>query len=226
MKPSVKLAAFPFVRETQRLDTPAVGGPLKRAFDVVSAALGLFMLSPLFIMMIILIKMSDGGPVFYRHRRIGRGGRPFYCLKFRTMKTNGDAILESYLRENPQAQAEWISTRKLQSDPRVTDVGSVIRKLSLDELPQLLNILRGEMSIVGPRPIIGEELELYGPAAAYYMRSRPGLTGIWQISGRNDVPYDKRVAYDQGYVENWSFRGDVAIILKTIPVVCAARGSY
>ncbi|ATU92285.1 sugar transferase [Phyllobacterium zundukense] len=226
MKPSVKLAAFPFFRETKRLDNAAVGGPLKRSFDIVVATLGLFILSPLFIMLGFLIKMSDGGPVFYGHRRIGCGGQPFYCLKFRTMKTDGDAILESFLRENPQARQEWQTARKLQSDPRVTDVGAVIRKLSLDELPQLLNILRGEMSIVGPRPVVLEELELYGPAAAYYLRSRPGLTGVWQISGRNNVSYDKRVAFDQRYVENWSFRGDVAIILKTIPAVCAARGSY
>ena len=226
MKPSVKFATFPLVRGTGKLGNTAVGGPLKRSFDVVAASMGLLLLGPLFIMLALLVKMSDGGPVFYRHQRIGRGGRPFYCLKFRTMKTNGDAILELYLRENPQAQAEWVVARKLQLDPRITDVGTVIRKLSLDELPQLLNILRGEMSIVGPRPIVVEELELYGAAAVYYLKSRPGLTGVWQVSGRNDVSYDKRVAFDQRYVENWSFRGDVAIILKTIPAVYAAKGSY
>jgi exopolysaccharide production protein ExoY len=142
------------------------------------------------------------------------------------MAVNGDEVLRNYLKANPQAAEEWRATRKLKFDPRVTVVGTVLRKLSLDELPQLLNILRGEMSVVGPRPVVDEELNLYDSFAAFYLSTRPGLTGLWQISGRNDVSYDTRIAFDTQYVQNWSLIGDVAIIVKTIPAVCMARGSY
>jgi exopolysaccharide production protein ExoY len=173
-----------------------------------------------------LVKFSDHGPVLYGHRRIGHNGRTFKCLKFRTMAVNGDEVLRNYLRDNPQAAEEWRATRKLKNDPRVTVVGTVLRKLSLDELPQLLNILRGEMSVVGPRPVVDEELNLYDSFAAFYLRTRPGLTGLWQISGRNDVSYESRIAFDTQYVQNWSLLGDVSIIVRTIPAVCMARGSY
>src|SRR5690606_5975025 len=135
-------------------------------------------------------------------------------------------VLQAYLSENPEAQAEWEATRKLKNDPRVTPVGAVLRKLSLDELPQFLNILAGEMSIVGPRPVVQEELERYGSAAVFYLKSRPGLTGLWQVSGRNDVSYATRVAFDRYYVENWSLAQDIRIIAKTVPAVCLSRGSY
>lgn len=214
------------IRQSDELAKLPVGGILKRSFDVVGAAMGLILLSPLLIMLASLVKLSDGGPVLYRHRRIGQGGNPFYCLKFRTMVTNGDAVLETHFAAYPEARAEWVASRKLQVDPRVTNVGIVLRKLSLDELPQLVNVLRGEMSLVGPRPVVKDEIERYGSAATYYFKSRPGLTGMWQISGRNDVNYDERVAFDKHYVENWSFQKDIIIILKTIPAVCASRGSY
>jgi exopolysaccharide production protein ExoY len=142
------------------------------------------------------------------------------------MAMNGDEILRQYLAANPEAAEEWRATRKLKNDPRVTAVGAVLRKLSLDELPQLLNIIRGEMSVVGPRPVVDEELSYYESAAAYYLSTRPGLTGLWQISGRNDVSYKTRVAFDTHYVQNWSMRQDVFIIVKTIPAVCLSRGSY
>jgi exopolysaccharide production protein ExoY len=142
------------------------------------------------------------------------------------MVVNGDKVLQDHLRNNPKAMEEWRATRKLQDDPRVTAVGTVLRKLSLDELPQLINIIRGEMSIVGPRPVVHDELELYESAAVYYLQSRPGLTGLWQISGRNDVSYAARVAFDTHYVENWSLVRDVVIIARTIPAVCMQRGSY
>ena len=142
------------------------------------------------------------------------------------MAENGDAILHQYLEQNPAAYQEWRATRKLQHDPRVTVVGTVLRKLSLDELPQLINILRGEMSIVGPRPVVEDELELYEASAVYYLQSRPGLTGLWQVSGRNDVSYAARVAFDTHYVRNWSLVTDVAIVVRTIPAVCLSRGSY
>ena len=205
---------------------PPIGGAFKRSFDVAGAFTGILLLSPLFIMLAILVKFSDGGRVFYGHRRIGRNGNAFLCLKFRTMVENGDEVLAAHFVRNPQSRDEWIATRKLQDDPRVTRIGAVLRKLSLDELPQMFNILRGDMSIVGPRPVVKDELELYGPAADCYLKSRPGLTGLWQVSGRNDVSYGTRVAFDRHYAENWSFIFDLKIIVKTVPAVFSSRGSY
>jgi exopolysaccharide production protein ExoY len=207
-------------------DHPPVGGVRKRFFDVVSAACAIVLLSPLLAMIALLIKLSDGGSVVYAHRRVGRKGNIFYCLKFRTMVQNGDEVLAAHFAANPQSREEWLATRKLQNDPRVTRVGQVLRKLSLDELPQVFNILLGHMSVVGPRPIVKDELEMYGPAADCYLRSRPGLTGLWQVSGRNDVSYGTRIAFDQHYVENWSFLADLRIIVLTVPAILAARGSY
>jgi exopolysaccharide production protein ExoY len=205
---------------------PPIGGAIKRGFDVVGAVAGIILLSPLFVMLAMLVKFSDGGRVFYGHRRIGRNGHVFHCLKFRTMVENGDQVLADHFAKNPQSRDEWLATRKLQNDPRVTRVGAVLRKLSLDELPQIFNILRGDMSIVGPRPVVKDELELYGPAADFYLKSRPGLTGLWQVSGRNDVSYNSRVAFDRQYVENWSFGSDLKIIIRTVPAVFSSRGSY
>jgi exopolysaccharide production protein ExoY len=203
-----------------------IGGFAKRGFDIVGAMLGIIALTPLFLLLILLVKFSTRGSVFYGHKRIGRGGRVFHCLKFRTMVENGDAVLAEHFSRNPEARDEWNATRKLRDDPRVTRVGVVLRKLSLDELPQIFNILLGDMSIVGPRPIVRDELDIYGPAAVFYLKSRPGLTGLWQVSGRNDVSYDTRVAFDRHYVENWSLLEDIRIILKTVPAVCLSRGSY
>lgn len=205
---------------------PPLGGSFKRIFDVLGAASGLLVLSPLFILLALLVKFSDKGRIFYGHRRIGRNGEVFHCLKFRTMMENGDEVLAAYFAKNPSARDEWNATRKLQDDPRVTRVGAVLRKLSLDELPQIFNILRGDMSIVGPRPVVKDELDLYGNSAGFYLKSRPGLTGLWQISGRNDVSYGTRVAFDRHYVENWSFAEDLKIIAKTVPAVLSSRGSY
>jgi exopolysaccharide production protein ExoY len=205
---------------------PPTGGILKRGFDVTTASLALIFISPIFLMLALLVKFSDRGPIFYGHRRIGHNGQTFRCLKFRTMVVDGDRVLNAYLHANPKAQEEWRETRKLQDDPRVTVIGSVLRKLSLDELPQLINIIRGEMSVVGPRPVVEDELERYEGAAVYYLQSRPGLTGLWQVSGRNDVSYESRVAFDTHYVKNWSLRSDMLIIARTIPAVCLSRGSY
>jgi exopolysaccharide production protein ExoY len=182
--------------------------------------------SPLFVLVAMLVKLSDGGPVFYRHERIGYGLRPFSCLKFRTMATEAEIILERYLLDHPEAAVEWTTTRKLKSDPRVTTVGSVLRQLSLDELPQLINIIRGEMSLVGPRPIVLDEVQMFGRNVVFYVRARPGLTGAWQVSGRNDVSYGRRVALDRAYVSKWSLWRDLAIVLRTIPAVILARGTY
>ncbi len=202
------------------------GGVAKRALDITVALTALVVFLPLLLMIMALVKATDGGSIFYGHKRVGHNGRYFKCLKFRTMVPNGDEVLRRHLRNNPEAAEEWRKTRKLKDDPRVTAVGTVLRKLSLDELPQLINVLRGEMSIVGPRPVVDEELTLYDTFAVYYLRTRPGLTGLWQISGRNDVSYESRIAFDTQYVQNWSLLRDVAIIVKTIPAVCMSRGSY
>src|SRR5690606_35076679 len=206
--------------------TSALGGITKRVFDVIGAILAIVLLSPLLVMLALLVKLSDGGSVFFRHPRVGRNGETFKCLKFRTMAENSEEILAAHLAACPEAREEWKATRKLKNDPRITRVGAVLRKLSLDELPQLFNILRGDMSFVGPRPVVREGLDLFGNAAAYYLRTRPGLTGLWQISGRNDVPYGKRVDFDQQYVENWSLTSDLIIIIRTLPAVISSRGSY
>ena len=226
MKSATRSANSPFFSAAETAALKPVGGISKRGFDIFAASLALVFLSPLFLMLVALVKFSDGGSIFYGHRRIGHNGKSFRCLKFRTMRPDGDRILQEYLRSNPAAYEEWRATRKLQDDPRVTVVGNVLRKLSLDELPQLINIVRGEMSIVGPRPVVQDELELYDQAAVYYLQSRPGLTGLWQISGRNDVSYAARVAFDTHYVQNWSLLRDFSIVAKTIPAVCFSRGSY
>lgn len=225
MRYAARLVNLPF-RLRQGDEHPPIGGFCKRGFDFAGALLALALLSPLLLMLAALVKFSDGGRILYGHRRIGRNGNSFVCLKFRTMAENGDEIMQAHFERYPQSRQEWLATRKLQHDPRVTRVGLVLRKLSLDELPQLLNILKGEMSFVGPRPVVEDELQLYGTAAEFYLKSRPGLTGLWQISGRNDVSYSTRVAYDRHYVENWSFAADIVIIVKTFPAVLSSRGSY
>ena len=203
-----------------------IGGEKKRFLDIGFAASSLVFFLPLFGLIALLIKCSDAGPVLYRHWRIGHAGRPFECLKFRTMVLHGDEVLRRHLAELPDASSEWNETRKLKGDPRVTFIGAVLRKLSLDELPQLINILRGEMSIVGPRPIVSDEVRMYGENAELYFKARPGLTGLWQISGRNDKSYSERVALDCTYVSSWSLGTDLMIIMKSIPAVLTLRGSY
>nr|WP_302931738.1 sugar transferase [Methylobacterium sp.] len=203
-----------------------LGGSRKRFFDVCLASMALLALLPLFILVAIAVKASDRGPVFFRHRRVGTSGTAFDCLKFRTMRPDSGKLLEMHLQTDAQAQAEFHATRKLKNDPRITVIGSYLRKSSLDELPQLLNIITGEMSIVGPRPVVTDELALYGSDARHYYATRPGLTGAWQVSGRNDVSYEERVRLDRDYVENWSFATDLQIIARTIPAVFMSRGSY
>jgi exopolysaccharide production protein ExoY len=205
---------------------PPLGGRAKRGFDIVAASIAILAITPLLILVALMVKISDRGPILYGHERIGRGGRTFKCLKFRTMALNGDQLLAAHLLANPAARKEWDETRKLKHDPRVTVVGSVLRRLSIDELPQLFNILMGDMSLVGPRPVVLDELDRYGTSAEFYLRSRPGLTGLWQISGRNDVSYDVRVNFDRHYVEHWSLVEDIRIIILTVPAVCLSRGSY
>jgi exopolysaccharide production protein ExoY len=204
----------------------AVGGGLKRTFDIIGASSGIVLLLPLFCLTALAIKRSDSGPVFFRHRRVGLNGAAFDCLKFRTMVVDAEDVLQRHLAQNGDAAREWAALRKLKKDPRVTPLGTGIRKTSLDELPQLLNILRGEMSFVGPRPIVSAEVPKYGECIGHYLRARPGLTGAWQVSGRNDVDYATRVALDREYVERWSFWHDLAIIARTVRVLVTSRGCY
>ncbi|WP_051321119.1 sugar transferase [Rhizobium mesoamericanum] len=204
----------------------AVSGGVKYAIDAVIALIGLVMLSPMILMLIAILLILQGRPIFIAHRRIGRHGVMFPCLKFRTMVRNADKVLSRHLAANSALRAEWNATRKLKDDPRVTPFGAFLRKSSIDEIPQLFNVLRGHMSLVGPRPIVASEAELYGVHYADYIRVRPGLTGLWQISGRSDIGYGERVLLDARYVEQQSVLGDVAIILKTVPAVLRSRGSY
>jgi len=204
----------------------AVGGTIKRMMDFTLAVTIFLGLLPLFLMVAAAIKILSPGPVFYGHIRIGHGGRPFLCWKFRTMCANGDAVLKRHLDENPSARIEWDLTRKLRDDPRVTRLGRVLRETSVDELPQLLNVIRGDMSLVGPRPVVRNELTLYGPSKHLYLAARPGITGPWQIGGRSTTAFEDRVALDSGYVTGWSVAEDLRILLMTVPAVVGARGAY
>ena len=206
-------------------DVP-VGGIAKRGLDITLAVLGLVLLAPLILALVIVLKLTDSGPLLYGHRRIGFGGREFRCWKFRTMVVNGDTVLEQYLRKHPAKAALWNEQRKLVDDPRVTRLGAVLRKLSLDELPQLLNVLTGEMSLVGPRPVVRAELDYYASSARHYLSARPGLSGLWQISGRSNTTYLERVQLDRFYVMNWNPWMDLRIIFMTIPAVVMSRGAH
>lgn len=197
----------------------------KRAFDVVIASLLVVVLLPLFVGLGLLIK-SGGGPVYYRHSRVGRNRKKFECLKFRTMVPNADKVLKDLLAADEKARAEWEKNFKLHEDPRITRVGRFLRRSSLDELPQLFNVLWGEMSLVGPRPIVEEEMERYRNDLKYYYSVRPGITGLWQISGRNDIDYDYRVRLDSWYVKNWSLWHDITILFRTVSVVLKRVGAY
>lgn len=198
----------------------------KRCIDSVLAGGALVVLAPMIVMVVAILLVTQGRPIFHSHRRVGRNGVLFPCLKFRTMVKNGDEVLARHLDANPSLRAEWNATRKLKDDPRVTQFGKLLRKNSVDEIPQLLNVIRGEMSLVGPRPIVTGEAELYGAHFADYIRVRPGLTGLWQVSGRSDTNYDTRVALDVRYVAEQSLWGDIVIMAKTIPAVLSSRGSY
>ncbi len=207
-------------------DRTALGGRMKRMLDIVLAGLGLVALAPLCLLVGLTVRLTSRGPVLYGHPRIGLGGKVFRCWKFRTMVLDGDAVLAAHLAARPEERAEWEANRKLKRDPRVTRIGKVLRAYSVDELPQLLNVLRGEMSLVGPRPVVRDELQTYGGSADLYLQTRPGLTGPWQISGRSDVGYADRILLDSEYVRNWSLWRDCKIIAWTIPAVIGARGSY
>jgi undecaprenyl-phosphate galactose phosphotransferase len=197
----------------------------KLAIDCVGSAAALIILAPLLLLIAMLVKL-DGGPVLFGHTRIGRGGRSFKCLKFRSMVPDSQTVLARVLRDDPAAAAEWAQSFKLRRDPRVTRIGRVLRASSLDELPQLLNIIRLDMSLVGPRPIVAAEAARYGRDIVHYEAVRPGLTGLWQISGRSDTSYEERVRLDTEYVRAWSIWRDITIIVRTVPAVLRSRGAY
>ncbi len=198
---------------------------VSRSLDVLIAAAALVFFLPVFALIAIAIKIMDPGPVFFRQQRVGLGGKTFGCWKFRSMVVGAEARLATILAADPVAAREWAETQKLTDDPRVTRLGNFLRRSSLDELPQIFNVLMGEMSIVGPRPIVENEAARYGQHFALYCLVRPGITGLWQISGRSDVQYFERVLLDVRYVSSRSTLRDLRIILLTVPSVLAARGS-
>ena len=204
-----------------------MGNVVKTAFDYILTLVGAVFISPLLVYIAYRIKKEDPGPVFFAHTRIGKNGKPFPCFKFRSMVVNSQEMLQKYLAENPAAREEWERDFKLKDDPRVTPIGKFLRSTSLDELPQIFNVLRGEMSLVGPRPVIQEELDkYYGETAKLYCTVKPGITGLWQVSGRSDIGYDERVALDATYIKYRSMWGDIVILWKTIGVVLMKKGAY
>ncbi|MEO3470590.1 sugar transferase [Roseomonas sp. CAU 1739] len=198
----------------------------KRAMDIAIASAALILAAPFFLVVSLMVR-ADGGPAFYAHPRVGRGGRVFGCLKFRSMVVDSQARLDALLAADPAARAEWDATRKLKNDPRITRIGRFLRATSLDELPQLINVLRGEMAVVGPRPVTPAELDrYYGVSAAHYLTVRPGITGLWQVSGRSETSYDQRVALDVAYVSQPSLLADLRILVKTPVAVLSRRGAH
>lgn len=199
---------------------------LKRTFDIIATVIGGLMISPILLAIALWVYHDSPGPVIFKHRRVGRNGKEFNCYKFRSMCVNSKEVLEHLLATDPEAKAEWDKEFKLKNDPRITKSGAFLRKTSLDELPQLWNVLKGEMSLVGPRPIVQKEIVKYGQYYREYKMVRPGITGIWQTSGRNDVDYPERVQMDNWYVHNWSVWIDLVLLWRTIDVVMAREGAY
>jgi len=211
------------VRNRLLVPTPRL---IKRCMDVVLTVAGGLCLLPLLAAVALAVKLSSPGPVLFGHTRIGAGGRRFRAWKFRSMVTNGPEVLRAHLAADPAARAEWDRDHKLKDDPRVTRVGAFLRRTSLDELPQLWNVLRGEMSLVGPRPIVDAEVAKYGKCYATYKSVRPGISGLWQVSGRSDTTYAQRLQFDEFYVRNWSPWLDMHILARTVTAMCGSRGAY
>ena len=201
---------------------------VKRTFDIGFSLAVLILFSPFYLAIALLVSISSQGPVFYVQERVGKGYRHFGCIKFRTMVDNADQLLEELLQTSPQLQEEFDTCFKLRSDPRITWIGRFLRVTSLDEFPQFWNVLMGDMSVVGPRPLVPEELHRYGEHMDHVLQIRPGITGLWQVSGRNDIPYPQRVRMDAYYVKNRSFWMDVVVIARTIGVVLFPKnnGAY
>lgn len=199
---------------------------LKRSFDIATALVLIIVSLPLFLIIALAIKMESRGPVFFAHRRLRKGGTEFGLIKFRTMVRDADARLQTHLQAYPDQMAEWMARYKLRNDPRVTRVGRVLRKTSLDELPQLFNVLAGTVSLVGPRAIVREEVERFGAYAPTILSIKPGMTGLWAVSGRSEISQRERALLEYRYVMEWSFLGDLRILLQTIPAVLHGHGAY
>lgn len=199
---------------------------LKRAIDILLIVAASPFVALLFLVLAGLIRIDSPGSILYRQERIGKGGKKFSIWKFRTMVENADEILAHYLQKHPELAEEWNTSHKLKNDPRVTTIGKFLRRFSLDEFPQIINVLQGDMSLVGPRPIVGAEIAYYRHSYLLYKRVKPGLTGLWQVSGRNDTSYDQRVRLDLYYVNNWSIWLDIFILAKTIKAVLVGKGAY
>jgi undecaprenyl-phosphate galactose phosphotransferase len=213
------------VERATNIDIEPAKQATKRAFDILLSVLLIAGSAPL-LLLIAFLASRDGGPVLFGHRRLGAYGKSFTCWKFRTMVPDSNRVLEELLARDHEARAEWEETCKLKRDPRITGIGRFLRTTSLDELPQLFNVLKGEMSLVGPRPIVNDEIRRYGAAFHDYTRCRPGITGVWQVSGRNDVDYGGRVRMDKQYAHGWSLVTDIKLLWKTVFVVLGRRGAY
>jgi exopolysaccharide production protein ExoY len=208
---------------------PGVRGPemrgIPRIVDFTIALIALLFLSPVLLLIALVVLICDPGPVIFRHRRVGRDGKTFGCLKFRSMYVGAEERLRTLLESDPELRAQWERDQKLDEDPRITRIGAMLRVTSLDELPQLVNVIRGEMSLVGPRPIVAAEVPRYGRFIDSYYCVRPGLTGLWQVTGRSSTTYRRRVAADVYYARSRSLLFDAKILFATIPAVVAGRGS-
>jgi exopolysaccharide production protein ExoY len=215
-------ASIALGRQTAALPPSEIMGLL---FNHAAALLMLLLLAPLMLVIAALIARRDGAPILFGHYRVGLDGCLFRCYKFRSMFRESEEMLSDLLKNDPTARTEWDRDRKLHNDPRVTPIGKLLRRTSLDELPQLLNVLRGEMSLVGPRPITVPELGRYGSVRRHYLSVRPGMTGLWQVSGRNNTTYEERIALDQRYVEARSFWLDLSILFRTVKVVLQRDGA-
>lgn len=199
---------------------------IKRVFEILLILIFLPVLLPVFVILFIAVKITSPGPALYAHKRVGKNGTVLRCIKFRSMYRDADKQLEKILAESPEMRAQWEKDRKIQNDPRVTPFGKFLRKTSLDELPQLINVIRGDMSLIGPRPVTDSELKYYGEYADFVFSVKPGLSGMWQVSGRSDTGYEERVNFDTYYIQNWSIWLDVWILIKTVWVVLSRKGAY
>lgn len=197
-----------------------------RALDIIGATAMLILFAPLMLIIALTIALTSPGPVIFKQMRIGRDGRLFECYKFRTMAVDAEERLAHLLATDPAARLEWQQAQKLRNDPRIVGIGNFLRKSSLDELPQIWNILRGDMSLVGPRPIVSDETQRYGKYIVFYCAVKPGLTGLWQVSGRNDTTYRRRVAYDVIYARKGTVWDNMKILLMTVPSVMMSKGTY
>ena len=227
--PSFRMTSYllgPHPRSVASYSVSGVGRRLKRVVDLLVSGLVLLLLAPLLVVVSVAIKLNSPGPLFYRHRRLGRNMRELGVLKFRTMHRDADKRLKALLDSDPELKREFEASFKLRHDPRVTSIGGFLRRYSIDELPQFFNILAGEMSCVGPRPIVDDEVKYYKSHSLLMFRVRPGATGLWQVSGRSDTSYESRVRLDTSYVQGWTFWDDLKIIAKTIPVVLGRKGAY